>query len=52
MVEVTGGRVSVLDLVWGVEDPDFGEIGRQWPGGRLWATSQLSIMCLLAFLIR
>ena len=32
-------------LLWGEEEPD-------WPGGRLWATSQLSIMCRLAFLMR
>ena len=32
-------------LLWGEAEPD-------WPGGRLWATSQLSIMCLLAFLMR
>ena len=37
-------------LVCGVEEPDLGDMGRQWPGGSEWATSQLSIMCRLAFL--
>ena len=49
---LVAGQEGVVDLVWGVDDPDLGEMGRQWPGGRLWATSQLSIICLLAFLIR
>ena len=45
VVECGAGCPCCPYLLWGEEEPD-------WPGGRLWATSQLSIMCRLAFLIR
>ena len=41
---------GMTHLVCGVEEPDLGDMGRQCPGGSEWATSQLSIMCRLAFL--